>query len=249
VKQEPEGQKSELEERVRALFRQGGYADAVPVIKEHLAAHRDDAPSYELLADALRFSGNKQGAAAALSTASDVYASKGMTIQSIAAQKRVIKLGVDPDFSAIRGLSQTSSHQRVPTPLFDELSDVEFEEVARRLESRSYEPGEVAVTEGAPGDSMFVIASGTMEVVVGKGESEMKLAELGSGDFFGESALLSGRARTATIRATTHVECLELSRMAWGETVTRHPRVLAVMEEFNKKRAASTVEAMLRRKH
>ena len=245
-----EGPKSEIEERVRLMFRQGGYAQAVPFVKDHLTLHPEDVPAYELLADALRYAGDKAGAAAALSTASDLYAMKGMTIQSIAAQKRVIKLGVDPDFSSIRGLSQSQPHaQRIVTPLFDDLSDTEFEAIASRLDVRSYEPGDAAVVEGSDGDSMFVIASGTMAVVTGEGAAEIQLATLSAGDFFGESALLSGRPRTATIRATTHVECLVLERDAYQELADGHPRMRKVMEDFNRKRAESTIDAILKRKH
>ena len=63
-----EGQELEsaIEEEVRAMFRQGQYAEAVPVIQDHLAANGDDVAAYDLMATALKFSGDKAGAAGAL---------------------------------------------------------------------------------------------------------------------------------------------------------------------------------------
>ena len=167
--------KSPLEENVRLLFRQGGYAQAVPVIREHLDAVPDDIPAYELLADALRYSGDKPGAAGALATASELYAEAGMAVQSIAAQKRVMKLGVEPDFSQIRKkLQEAPASQRLPTPLFDEFSDEEFTEFVQRLQVHAYEPGQIIVKEGTVGDSMYVLSSGSLEVATGLGSHETK---------------------------------------------------------------------------
>ena len=241
--------KSPIEENVRMMFRQGGYAPAADLLKSHLAHNTGDVPAYELLADALRYSGDKPGAAAALSKASELYAQQGMGIQSIAAQKRAIKLGVEPDFTVIRQLlGEAASARRVPTPLFDELSDEEFAEVVELLETRSFEPGAIVVEEGGPGDSMYVVARGFLDVAMGKGDKELHLAVLGPGDFFGESALLSGKSRTATIRAKSPAECLMLTAESYSVVVNKHPRIRQVMQDFNTKRAASTIETLMKKK-
>jgi cAMP-dependent protein kinase regulator len=140
------------------------------------------------------------------------------------------------------------AHQRLPTPLFDEFSDEEFAEFVQRLQVHAYEPGQIIVKEGTVGDSMYVLSNGSLEVLTGVGGHETKLADLRAGDFFGESALLSGRPRTATIRASELSECLVLSRDDFNDMVTMHPRVKTVVEDFNRKRALSTVETLLKKK-
>ena len=245
----PDEPKSPIEENVRMMFRQGGYAPAAELLKGHIAQNSTDIPAYELLADALRYSGDKPGAAAALVKASELYAQQGMGIQSIAAQKRAIKLGVEPDFTVIRQLlGQAASARRVATPLFDDMSDEEFAEVVELLETRSYEPGSIVVEEGGPGDSMYVVARGFLDVTMGRGPAELQLAVLGPGDFFGESALLSGKARTATIRAKSPSECLMLSAESYAVVVNKHPRIRQVMQDFNSRRAASTIETLMKKK-
>ena len=242
-----EAMKSRIEDQVRAMFRQGKYAEAVPYIQEHLEKAEDDVPAYELLADALRFSGDKAGAAGALATASELYAEKGFVIQSISAQKRVMKLGVEPDYTIARR-ARKSSAVRIQTPLFDDLSDDEFHGVADTLEHRTYEPGEVAVEEGGPGDAMFIVAFGALDVDTRSKDGDIHLGELGPGDFFGEAALLSGRPRTATVRARTPVECLVLSKDALDALVEGHPRIREVMEDFNRKRAANAIEHIVHKR-
>ena len=242
---EAEELKSPIDEEVRLLFRQGQYAEAVPVIQEHLTGHSDDVPAYDLMATALKFSGDKAGAAGALMTASELWAAQGQVLQSISAQKKAMKLGVDPDYTATRACAPEKEAQRVPTPLLDDLSDEEFTELAAGFESREYEEGEAIVAEGDEGDSMFVVTSGRVTVSTSKGDDQVELATLGPGDFFGEAALLSGRPRTATIRANSATDCLELTRAALDTIVEGHPRVREVMDEFNRRRAASTIETLL----
>lgn len=241
--QQPEDLVSEVDEQVRMMFRKGQYAEAVPFIQEHLKSSPDDVPAYELMATALKLSGAKSEAAGALLTAGEQYAQKGMVLASIAAQKKAMKLGVDPDYTAARAARAVP--QRVPTPLLDALSDDEFGEMAASLVAHEYDDGDEIVEEGTPGDSLFVVVRGRVGVSTRKGAEEVPLAELSSGDFFGEAALLSGRPRTATIRALGPSECLELTRTALDAMIEKHPRVRQVMEEFNARRAHSTIETLL----
>src|SRR5262249_50793672 len=67
---------------------------------------------------------------------------------------------------------------------------------------RTYGPGDVIIREGDIGDSLFLIGSGSVEVVLPSGQGEtIVLATMVSGEIFGEMGLFERRARSATLRA------------------------------------------------
>ena len=75
-----------------------------------------------------------------------------------------------------------------------------------------YETGQTIVREGDIGRSMYLIQSGSVEVVAGGPDGEKQLAVLGSGSHFGEIAVLQNVRRTATVRALEPVTLLRISR-------------------------------------
>jgi CRP-like cAMP-binding protein len=64
--------------------------------------------------------------------------------------------------------------------------------------ARDFPPGTVLFEEGQPGDYMYVVQSGEVEIRRQVGETERVLAVLPAGEFFGEMAILNGRPRSAT---------------------------------------------------
>ncbi|MEK6274970.1 MAG: peptidase domain-containing ABC transporter [Actinomycetota bacterium] len=102
---------------------------------------------------------------------------------------------------------------------------------ARRLVVGSFVPvsfgfGEVIVTEGDKADGFFVIVSGSARVLRrGDRGEEVSLGSLGSGDTFGEIALLEEGDRTATVRASGDVEALKLDKAIFGAVVQVNPEI------------------------
>jgi CRP-like cAMP-binding protein len=70
-----------------------------------------------------------------------------------------------------------------------------------------YAPGDVIFAEGDPGDKMYVIRSGEVEILL----DGRVLEVLTSGGIFGEMALIDGAARVATARAKTACEVAPIS--------------------------------------
>ncbi len=135
----------------------------------------------------------------------------------------------------------------VQTPLFQELSHEELVEVIRGLSLESFEPGQIVVSEGEPGDSLFVITRGAVRAYVkDSGGRNSEVRELGEGDFFGEIAVLQEGARTATITAALPCEMLVLDKQALDEISAKHPHVREVMQAFYDERAGNTIEAVVR---
>jgi cAMP-dependent protein kinase regulator len=119
------------------------------------------------------------------------------------------------------------------SPLFDDFSEDELAAVIQGLDLRSFAPGDLVVSQGEPGRSLFVVASGAVKVWVREGEGRARFVRsLGEGDFFGEVSLLTGRPRTATVAAATSTDLLELDWSRVEEIVRDHPRVADVLRAF-----------------
>jgi CRP-like cAMP-binding protein len=101
-----------------------------------------------------------------------------------------------------------------------------LERLAASLVPERTSVGATLVREGDPGDRYFIVARGTVEVLVG-GEP---VRELSAGEGFGEIALLRSVPRTATVRAVVDVELLTLRRDIFLEAVTGHPQSSAAAD-------------------
>jgi CRP-like cAMP-binding protein len=119
----------------------------------------------------------------------------------------------------------------VAIPLFAELSEEELLAVVRGLQLLTFEPGQVVITEGETGQSLFVITSGAVKVFVRNPSGrDVEVCELGEGDFFGEISSLSGRPRTATVTAAAHCEMLELDKATVDSIARMHRRVRDMLD-------------------
>lgn len=92
-------------------------------------------------------------------------------------------------------------------PLFAACSQRELAQVAALTVPAEFPAGSVLTRQGASGGLAFVIASGSAEVVRGG----RRLARLGPGDVVGEMSLIDGEPRSATVRALSDMEVLEVS--------------------------------------
>ena len=106
-------------------------------------------------------------------------------------------------------------------PLFAGCSKAELRELALVADEIDLRVGRTLVREGRPGREFFVLIEGTVRVT----RNGRKLAELGPGDWFGEIALLTNAARTATVTATTPIRVLVITDRAFRQLVERMPAI------------------------
>jgi len=102
--------------------------------------------------------------------------------------------------------------------LLSGLDEGQLDRVARLLRSRFTVPNERIIRKGDRGDAVFFIVSGAVEVTLPAGP-----VRLGSGDFFGEMALLSGQPRQADITALTYCRLLVLRKADFERFMTANP--------------------------
>jgi uncharacterized membrane protein len=97
--------------------------------------------------------------------------------------------------------------------LFELLDEEEKKDLAAVIDSRELAPGDVLFRAGEPGEAMFVVVSGAVELsVYDTAGQKIVLTVAQAGDTFGELALLDAGTRTATAVATEASELLELDR-------------------------------------
>jgi CRP-like cAMP-binding protein len=108
-------------------------------------------------------------------------------------------------------------------PLFSELDARQLRRLAGLFRERTVPPGTTPVREGEmSGVGFFVVAEGEASVTVAGND----VATLGPGDHFGEIALVSEAARTATVTATTELRLLEVPFWDFREFAHRNPDVM-----------------------
>ena len=106
-------------------------------------------------------------------------------------------------------------------PIFSELGEADFQSLAKVANRRRYPKDSVVFFENEQGDFFFMILEGRIKVtILGDDGREVILSLLGSGDFFGEMALLDNEPRSATAIAVEDSELLSLHRTDFQSVLT-----------------------------
>ncbi len=109
----------------------------------------------------------------------------------------------------------------------DVLSESQLRQLASRTAVSTYTSGEQLVKQGDPGDSLFIINKGAVSVYVRSADGRSVYAnQLNAGDFFGEMSLLTGEARSASIRANEETEVIIIDKEAFATVLTQDPTIL-----------------------
>jgi CRP-like cAMP-binding protein len=116
-------------------------------------------------------------------------------------------------------------------PLFANCSKGELEEIAHIADEIDLNEGKEMTREGSRGREFFVLLEGEADV----SKDGRSINKLGSGDFFGEIALISDSPRTATVTATSPVRALVITdrsfRRLLGESPEIQRKVLVALAE------------------
>jgi CRP-like cAMP-binding protein len=117
-------------------------------------------------------------------------------------------------------------------PIFANCSAEEVSAVAAVAQESFFQPGQIIVTQGTPGQAFYMIIAGRVEIL----RDGVSLGAFGPGDFFGEMSLLDSAPRSATIRALDQVQCLMLSSWDFRALLERHPSIAIKLLEVLSRR-------------
>src|SRR5207245_1656106 len=110
-------------------------------------------------------------------------------------------------------------------PLFARVEDAFLEDIKRRAELVSFEPGQVIAEEGSDADAFLLVVGGYVKVSVRAGSSDLALTYLRKGDYAGESALLLEDQWPFALQALEHVEVVKLTREMFRAVTAAYPDI------------------------
>lgn len=108
--------------------------------------------------------------------------------------------------------------------LFGEFSEEDLEFIAQHMSIHEFDKKMIVVKQGTSGESMFILAEGLLEVFINQPDgTQVKVADLAPGTFFGEKSLLTGEPRSATILCVSESVICEITKNCMMSLLERKP--------------------------
>lgn len=127
---------------------------------------------------------------------------------------------------SFEGQSSRQTPYLAQVPLFADLDAESLRTLAAAAHHRAFQAGDIIFHRGDPGQVLYVIRKGKVKIFLTSSDGqEVALAVLGSGECFGELALLDGQPRSAAAIALEPVQAYTLMRSDFIAAVNRHPRI------------------------
>ncbi len=153
-----------------------------------------------------------------------------------AAMPRSIEISRETVVALLRGV-----------PLFAILADDEVEELAASVRPIELGPVERIIVQGRKGSSLFVVAEGSLEVLVRqKDGADVPVATLEEGAVFGEMSLLTGAPRSATVRSVDPAVVYEIGHHQLAPILQRRPHAIDQLAALMEPRLRATAAASQR---
>ncbi len=129
--------------------------------------------------------------------------------------------------------------------LFRDLSGEQLLPLTDIAQNVHVDAGDLVFAEGEPGDHLYVILDGEVEVL----HAGERVAKLGQNECFGEMALLDSQKRSASIRAMVNVELLAIARDDFQDLLDLHPVMARGVIRVLTQRLRNATEAVAEEKH
>ena len=113
------------------------------------------------------------------------------------------------------------------------------------VRKRHIDTGEILFRAGEPGDALYIVAKGQVEVLApAQDPAEARsIARLGEGAAFGEMALISGHARTATVRAVEGTDLIQIAKDDFHKLIANDRQLATAVRRLSHERAIDNLSA------
>ena len=142
-----------------------------------------------------------------------------------------------------------SLHELRTIHLLDGIDDIRLEKLRKHLCRCQYARGEVILRQGEMTEALYFLLSGKVAVILKDGDGKQHtLADLDSGDTFGERALLTGELRTAAVIASTSVQARQLSlrELHLLEVVSGKLPMIYIIDKIQHKRLLPLIKNLVK---
>ncbi|HVR41183.1 MAG TPA: cyclic nucleotide-binding domain-containing protein [Thermoanaerobaculia bacterium] len=216
-----------------------------------------DAPRKFFESIGVRFSGDGKDARPILSPVHEASGVPGLFLIGAASGRDLIKLGMNQGWEVVEHLmgrevepaDEAVLKERLPfwegsvreriaairsrVPLLAAADEQQLRDTFLATRVREYRDGEVIIRQNDYTSDFLIIATGRVELWKRpeKSTTDVKVAELTAGNFFGEMSLISGRRRTATARAVGDTRMIEIPRKAILKLLASAPRAKALVDQ------------------
>lgn len=119
--------------------------------------------------------------------------------------------------------------------LFSDLSEAELQSISSVTAVRTYPKNTIIISEGDNSDSLYAILSGKVKVYLSDDEGREIIINIqGTGEYFGELALLDDAPRSASVMTLEETRLAVISKSAFEECLTKHPELgLRIIRELS----------------
>ncbi|HEX7247809.1 MAG TPA: MFS transporter [Actinomycetota bacterium] len=124
--------------------------------------------------------------------------------------------------------------------IFEGATTAQLEALAASATEEQVSPGAVLIRQGEQPDDLFAVVDGEVHVSVAEDGSTRVVAQLGSGDYFGEIGLLEKRPRTATVTAIGETRLFRIPGKDFLRIVNEGPRLSTTLLAAISNRLAAT---------
>jgi hypothetical protein len=121
--------------------------------------------------------------------------------------------------------------------IFKNLSEDEIRDIVSFLRLDKFSEGTTILKKGEPGNKLFIIISGEVEVI---GDGSVRIAALGKGEVFGEMSLLSGDPVAATVKVVRNAKVLYLNGEYFRKLLNKFPSLQIYLARLLARRLART---------
>jgi putative ABC transport system ATP-binding protein len=121
---------------------------------------------------------------------------------------------------------------------FEGLTAAELAHIAERMRTRRFARGDVIIRQGDPGETFYLVRSGSVDVTrrSGPAGAEDHVTTLGPGTCFGERALIEDELRNASVTAAEDVEVYVLAKTDFWKLLGQIPNFRRLIQKVDLKR-------------